>query len=85
MIQPTQILCGYCRVLLKGPPEPNPDDRYACPICGEGDRFEAVMSEIAEYLAEVERLKSGEQAPLAVDSTHVPSGRRWRFIVDLES
>lgn len=85
MTQTSQVLCGYCRVPLKGPPEPNPDDRYACPICGEGDRFEVVMNEVAEYVAEVARLKGSAEIVPEIDSTHLPSSRRWRFIVDVES
>lgn len=85
MIQTTQMLCGYCRVRLKGPPEPNPDDWYACPICGEGDRFEAVMSEVSEYVEEMARQALGEDGTLNGSSTPLANSRRWRFIVDIES
>lgn len=85
MTQTVQVLCGYCRVPLEGPAEPNPDDRYICPICGEGDPLDIVMSEVSEYVAEVTRLKGNPESVPEIDSTHLPSSRRWRFIVDVES
>lgn len=85
MTQTAQVLCGYCRVPLEGPAEPNPDDRYACPICGDGDRFEVVMNEVSEYVAEMARATFDEESAFNGNSTPFAKSRRWRFIADVES
>lgn len=85
MIKTIQVLCGRCRVPLEGPAEPTPDDRYACPVCGEGDRFEVVMSEVTQSVAEVTKPTVGEEGALNGNSAALPNSRWRRFIADVES
>jgi len=86
-----QILCAYCRIPLEGPAEPQPDDRVACPSCGNGDRFEAVFNEVGEHIREMAAQKIadmlanfGKQSKhLRVTKTYSGLGRQWRFIAEV--
>ena len=92
MNQTVQALCAKCRVPVERVAEPNPEDRYACPICGNGDTHEAIMSEIGEYIQEVAAQQLSDMLAGAIRgssvmsgrSTHTPSGRAWRFIANVE-
>lgn len=47
-----EILCGTCRVPLEGPANPEPQDRYTCPRCGNGDTVENVLAEVNAFVQE---------------------------------
>ncbi|MDE2472698.1 MAG: hypothetical protein KGL35_29240 [Bradyrhizobium sp.] len=59
-MQTVKVLCARCHVPLEGPAEPKPDDRFACPTCGEGDKFETVFAEVQEYVQEMTAQKIAE-------------------------
>ena len=92
MTKTAKVLCARCHVPLEGPAEPNPDDRMACPRCGEGDRFEAVFSEVQEYVTEMAAQKisamigntAKQSSVFKVTASYRPSGRQWRFIADVD-
>ena len=86
MTQTVKVLCARCHVPLEGPTEPNPDDRMACPRCGDGDRYEAVLAEVGEYVQEMaaQKLASAFKGGESVSVTFTPSARRWRFIADVK-
>lgn len=92
MAQTTNVLCARCHIALEGPVEPKPDDRIACPSCGEGDRYETVIAEVGEYVQEMAAQKIGDMfgdiaknpSVFTVTHTHTPSNRRWRFIADVD-
>jgi predicted RNA-binding Zn-ribbon protein involved in translation (DUF1610 family) len=48
-----KALCAKCQV----PPEPVTDDngeeRFACPVCGEGDTRDNILREVGEHVKEV--------------------------------
>jgi hypothetical protein len=92
MTQTVEILCAHCHVPLKGPAEPNADDRFSCPVCGEGDSREAVVAEVGEYVKEMAAKKLAESLAktaatarfVRVESTFKPSNRHWRFIANVD-
>ncbi|WP_139350410.1 hypothetical protein [Rhodanobacter sp. B04] len=92
MTQTTNVLCARCHIALEGPAEPKSDDRIACPRCGEGDRYETVISEVGEYVQEMAAQKIADMvgntakrsSMFTVTSTHTPSSRQWRFIADVD-
>jgi hypothetical protein len=52
-IMADQVLkCANCDVALKGPANPNPNDRVECPRCGTGDSLENALADAGEYAAE---------------------------------
>ena len=91
MTQAVKVLCARCHVPLEGRAEPNPDDRMACPRCGEGDRYEAVLAEVGEYIQEMATQKIAEMvnktgrpgSAVTISMDHTPSGRQWRFIAEV--
>jgi hypothetical protein len=86
-----QIKCARCQCGLKGPADPQPHDRIACPECGEGDTVERVMAEVGEYVQEQvaqsihQSLTEGigSSPNLKVTTDFRPKGGH-RFIVDLD-
>lgn len=46
------ILCGFCRIPLEGPANPEPQDVFACPKCGNSDTVENVMSAAKAFVTE---------------------------------
>lgn len=91
-MQTVKVLCARCHVSLEGPAEPDPDDRMACPQCGEGDRYETVFGEVSEYIQEMASQKIAETinktnrsgSALSVTTSQTPSRRQWRFIADID-
>ena len=71
------ILCAECQVPIEQLGADQAGDRVACPRCGQGDRYEAVMSEVEAYVQEEYERKVAE---LVGDTSWIGSGRRWRFV-----
>ena len=92
MTQNVEVLCAKCHIPLKGPAKPKDDDRFTCPRCGTGDRYEAVVAEVGEYVKEMAAKKLTESINKAVasasfiraESSFKPSGREWRFIAHVD-
>lgn len=85
------VKCAACQTILQGPAEPNPNDRFTCPSCGQGDTHENIMREVGEY-AQEQAAKHLQDSIRGVASRHkwiqatvkpIPP-REYRFIVDLE-
>lgn len=78
MNQTVQALCARCRVMVERVGEPNPEDRYACPVCGEGDTHDAIVTEVGEYVVEMAAQKVSDMfagigrksSALSVRSSH---------------
>lgn len=47
-----EILCGVCKVPLKGPTEAKPHDRFSCPRCGASDTRQNVERIAGEYVTD---------------------------------
>lgn len=47
------ILCGPCRVPVKGPTNPNGNDAFSCPSCGNSDTFDNVVASVKAFVTEV--------------------------------
>ena len=86
-----EVKCARCNCALQGPADPQPHDRLACPVCGEGDTVERVMAEVAEHLKE-QMAQSFHNAIMGgargskyvkVTSDFVPKGGH-RFVMDLD-
>ena len=45
-------LCGKCRVPIKGPANPKPNDIFACPKCGRSAKLKDVTASIKSFLEE---------------------------------
>lgn len=84
-----QVKCSKCNVALQRVADPNPENRHACPSCGQGDRLDQIMIEVREYVAE--KARDGLSASLQRATSrskhlkHTPAPRRHkehRFIVD---
>lgn len=80
-MQTVKVLCARCHVPLEGPAEPNPEDRMSCPRCGEGDRCEAVIGEVNEY---IQVMASQKIAKMFNQPSALADGRTWRFIAHVE-
>lgn len=46
------ILCGKCRVPVKGPSDPKDHDMITCPTCGRSDNFKNVMRSVIAFVEE---------------------------------
>lgn len=72
-----QVLCADCLVPIEQLDADPAVDRAACPRCGRGDRYEAVISEAEAYVQEEYERKVAE---LVGDTSWTGSGRQWRFV-----
>jgi hypothetical protein len=89
--EPQEIKCAKCNIPLKGPADPQPQDRIACPRCGVGDTFENISAEITEYIGEqlVKALARQTEAAFSKSKNmklaQTPRPQKsYRFIVDFE-
>lgn len=48
-----RILCNPCKSDLTGPAEFDNDSIFTCPTCGQSDRYEDIVKEVAAYAEEV--------------------------------
>jgi hypothetical protein len=85
-----RILCGPCKSDLTGPAQFDNDSIFTCPTCGQSDRYEHIVNEIACYTQEVVA-EHFEQKMAAIAQgnkfmTFTPSERppkrTFRFILD---
>ena len=90
--QNPQIKCAKCKVPLQGPADAQPQDRFACPSCGEGDSLDNILREVGEVAGDqaadfLERgmRRAARQSGGFIKIKEQPRGKRsHRFIVDLE-
>jgi len=86
-----QILCGRCKVPLKGPGDSNPQSRFSFPQCGTGDTRENVLREVGEqvkeqaarHLQEIMRRAACGSSILQFKGNPIPK-RTYRFTTDVE-
>lgn len=86
------ILCAACHCPLEGPADANMQDRFACPVCGEGDTLENVLVEVKQSAEELimkklqHRGRKISRGNSSLDFTpNVQPKRRYRFIANLEA
>ena len=86
-----EVKCAKCNIALQGPDNPKPQDRFECPRCGVGDRFDRVMAEVGDYATEqvadatTRAFQSAFRNSKNVKLTTSPrSQKRYRFIVNLD-
>jgi hypothetical protein len=48
-----EILCGACRVPVKGPADGEAKNLFACPDCGRSDTRENVLAEVKAFVTEL--------------------------------
>ncbi len=85
------ILCGTCKVAVKGPANPEPKDVITCPSCGKSDSFENVMASVqafvheasSRYLNEALRETARGSKMLEFSGKPIPKGNH-PFFVDLK-
>lgn len=87
----TQVLCGRCKVPLKGPGDSDPQGRFSCPKCGNGDTRENVLREVGEHVKEQaarhlqEEMRSTARSSKFIKFEGKPIPKRsYRFIADIE-
>lgn len=82
--------CAQCKVALQGPDDGEPQDRFACPSCGQSDTRENVEREVADYVQE----QLADALGASIDETvrgskfvkvrkPVRQPRRYRFYIDV--
>jgi hypothetical protein len=83
--------CARCKIALEGPAKPKPQDRFSCPKCGVGGRYDAIMREVKEYVSEQGQAfldaKLRDAARRSKFMTFTPASRpkrNHRFIVDMK-
>ena len=84
------ILCGDCNSVVKGPPNPKPQDVLAC-NCGNSDTFEnvqrilgeALKEHAARHLQESMKRATASSKNLKFQGTPVMK-RKHRFYVDID-
>lgn len=89
--QTTSILCGSCRVPVKGPAEPKEQDAITCPSCGRSDNFKNVMASVhasvqelaGNALQKIIRESVGRSKVIQVKTKPIPKGD-YPFVVDLK-
>lgn len=81
--------CAQCEVALQGPDDGEPQSRFACPSCRQGDSREKVEREVADYVQEQLADALGASFDKAVrGSKHIKirkpvrQPRRYRFYID---
>jgi hypothetical protein len=87
----SNIKCGNCEVALEPVAEPNPQDRFICPKCGDSDTRknilriagESVTDQTAHAFDRSMRNATRGNKSLKYKST-LRHKRRHRFIVDLD-
>lgn len=47
------ILCGACRVPIKGPADGKDENVFTCPGCGRSDTRENVLKEVKAFVTEL--------------------------------
>ena len=84
------ILCGKCKVPVKGPSQPNASDILSCPECELSDTFEVAMKDATAFAedhvagqvrATLKRATAGRKN-VKFKPGNRPT-RSYRFILDL--
>ena len=85
--QTADILCGRCKVVVKGPAEPGPNDMVTCPRCGRSDTFKSALKSAGEFLEDsvgealFKDIKSSFRGVSGVQVSQCPRPHRsYRFI-----
>lgn len=91
MSEEKTVKCAKCDCALKGPTNPQPNDRMECPRCGDGDTVERVMSEVKEYVKDqmatalVEGMRRATRGSKFLKVSSKSSAHRdYRFVVDID-
>lgn len=83
------VLCGYCRIPVKGPADPDIKDVFSCPDCGNSDTIENVMASAKAFVVELAQRHLQEAARetargskfIKFDGKSIPK-KEHRFITD---
>ncbi len=85
------ILCGSCRVAVEGPADPNAQDVFSCPDCGQSDTYKNVMASVKAFATELaarslqESLRKSFRGSKSIQLTTKPIPKTThRFVVDLK-
>ncbi|WP_136443673.1 hypothetical protein [Pacificoceanicola onchidii] len=85
------VLCGACRVALKGPANPDPQDVFSCPSCGRADSFDNVMASVKAFIVELterrleETMRKAARGSKVIKVTGKPVQKgNHPFIADVE-
>ncbi len=83
------ILCGACRVPIKGPADGKAENVFTCPECGRSDTRENVLKEVKAFVTEMAERHLQESMRKAARSSKmlqfkgkpIPK-KSYRFITD---
>ncbi|MBE0453640.1 MAG: hypothetical protein IBX58_08170 [Roseovarius sp.] len=83
------ILCGTCRIPVEGPADPDSQDVFSCPRCGNSDTLENVMASAKSFVEELAARSLQESAREAArgskfikfEGKSIPH-RTYRFITN---
>ena len=86
-----KALCGAHKVALVAVADHDPEDWWACPICGRGDTRQNVLREVGEHTKEVAARHLQEQMRdvarkskfMTFKGATIPQ-RSYRFVVNLK-
>jgi hypothetical protein len=85
------VLCAHCKVQVKLPPDPKPEDKVSCPECGQSDTFENVKRSLGEqaqeYAAKMIQKSMGDAFLGSKNIKYTPGvipHRTHRFVVKLD-
>lgn len=88
-VETQSVLCGACRVPLKGPADGQSDNVFSCPTCGRGDTRENVLKEVEAFVTELAqrslqesmRKTAGRSKLLQFKGKPIPK-KSYRFVTD---
>ncbi|MGF7211594.1 hypothetical protein GGE65_006211 [Skermanella aerolata] len=90
MVDTKDVQCGFCHVTLEPSTDPVFENGFACPICGNGDEFDNILTAMGEYVEDRSANKfMGEFSDTLAGGglfkiTQKPVPKKvYRFIVDL--
>lgn len=85
------IKCFKCKEPLVGPAEPKPEDTFRCPVCGEHDTLDNVLTEVKAFATEAAAKHLNEGLERAARSSKFLKvekkftvGGTYRFMVDVD-
>lgn len=90
MVNAYDVKCGFCDTLLEPSTDPKFKNGFACPVCGNGDEFDNIISVIRQYVENRTADKIIRQGAKTLTRgnlfkiTHKPVPEKvYRFVIDL--